>query len=50
MSALKEGQVEEHVDFKEEREGWHGYVEWEKYPEKKEQAARILSKYTFPKV
>ena len=33
--------------FKEEREGWHGYIEWEKYPEKKEMAAKILSQYAF---
>ncbi|KAF4552288.1 Oxidoreductase molybdopterin-binding domain-containing protein [Elsinoe fawcettii] len=34
--------------FAEEREGWKGYVEWEKYPEKKEQAQDILAKYDFP--
>ncbi|KAL8829865.1 MAG: hypothetical protein Q9170_005988 [Blastenia crenularia] len=33
--------------FEEEAEGWHGYVEWEKYPEKKAQAAAILSQYAF---
>ncbi|KAF2123526.1 molybdopterin binding oxidoreductase [Dothidotthia symphoricarpi CBS 119687] len=34
--------------FPEEREGWRGYIEWEKYPEKKKQAADILAKYDFP--
>lgn len=33
--------------FVEEREGWAGYVEWEKYPEKQKKAAGILSKYKF---
>jgi sulfite oxidase len=36
------------VTFKEEREGWHGYVEWEDYPEKKEKAAAILAQHEFP--
>lgn len=36
--------------FKEELDGWHGYIEWEKYPEKKAQAANILSKYSFADV
>ncbi|KAH8204401.1 hypothetical protein TruAng_001452 [Truncatella angustata] len=34
--------------FEEERKGWKGYVEWEKYPEKKKKAAQILSSYDFP--
>ncbi|PSK55892.1 Sulfite oxidase [Elsinoe australis] len=34
--------------FAEEREGWKGYIEWEKYPEKAKQAQEILAKYTFP--
>ena len=33
--------------FAEEKEGWHGYIEWEKYPEKQKKAAEILSKYKF---
>lgn len=33
--------------FPEEQEGWHGYIEWEKYPEKQAKAAEILSRYTF---
>jgi hypothetical protein len=36
--------------FAEEREGWKGYIEWERYPEKKEQAAKILAQYDFPVV
>jgi hypothetical protein len=36
--------------FEEEREGWKGYIEWEKYPEKKKQAAEIMAKYDFPVV
>ena len=34
--------------FTEERKGWKGYVEWEKYPDKKAEAAKVLSRYTFP--
>ncbi|KAF2084796.1 sulfite oxidase [Saccharata proteae CBS 121410] len=34
--------------FAEERPGWKGYIEWEKYPEKKKQAEEILQKYDFP--
>ncbi|KAF2758914.1 molybdopterin binding oxidoreductase [Pseudovirgaria hyperparasitica] len=33
--------------FAEEREGWKGYIEWERYPEKKRKAAEILSRYNF---
>ncbi|RLL96000.1 hypothetical protein CFD26_103036 [Aspergillus turcosus] len=33
--------------FKREKEGWRGYVEWEKYPEKKAQAHKILTSQTF---
>ena len=34
--------------FAEETPGWKGYVEWEKYPEKKRKAAEILARYRFP--
>ncbi|KAL6710310.1 hypothetical protein ACN47E_009256 [Coniothyrium glycines] len=34
--------------FKEERDGWKGYVEWERYPEKKRKAQEILAQYDFP--
>ncbi|OAG00100.1 molybdopterin binding oxidoreductase [Paraphaeosphaeria sporulosa] len=38
----------EEPHFAEEREGWKGYIEWEKYPEKKKQAQEVLSRYDFP--
>ncbi|KAK8097660.1 uncharacterized protein PG998_013146 [Apiospora kogelbergensis] len=34
--------------FEEERKGWKGYIEWEKYPVKKKQAAEVLKQYDFP--
>ncbi|KAK0613242.1 Oxidoreductase, molybdopterin-binding domain-containing protein [Immersiella caudata] len=34
--------------FAEEKEGWKGYIEWEKYPEKKKQVQEIMSQYDFP--
>ncbi|KAK3318972.1 molybdopterin binding oxidoreductase [Apodospora peruviana] len=34
--------------FAEELEGWKGYIEWEKYPEKKKQVEEILKQYDFP--
>lgn len=34
--------------FPEERSGWKGYVERERYPEKKKKAEQILSQYNFP--
>ncbi|KAL2429731.1 Sulfite oxidase, mitochondrial [Exophiala dermatitidis] len=36
------------VVFAEEREGWHGYIEWESYPEKKAKAHKILISQKFP--
>lgn len=36
--------------FAEERKGWGGYIEWEKYPEKKKQAEEVLANYDFPVV
>jgi sulfite oxidase len=36
--------------FTEERKGWSGYIEWEKYPEKKRKAAELLAQYDFPVV
>ncbi|KAH7119753.1 Oxidoreductase, molybdopterin-binding domain-containing protein [Dendryphion nanum] len=35
-------------NFPEELSGWKGYIEWEKYPEKKKEAEEILAKYDFP--
>jgi sulfite oxidase len=40
--------VDPDVDFAEEYPGWGGYVEWERYPEKKAKAAAILASHTFP--
>ncbi len=34
--------------FGEEIPGWKGYIEWEKYPEKKAKAKEILNRYQFP--
>ncbi|KXH27137.1 oxidoreductase molybdopterin binding domain-containing protein, partial [Colletotrichum nymphaeae SA-01] len=34
--------------FKEERDGWKGYIEWEKYPEKKKQVEELMRQYDFP--
>lgn len=36
--------------FPEEIDGWKGYIEWEKYPEKRKEAEAILEKYDFPEV
>ncbi|EIM86497.1 molybdopterin binding oxidoreductase [Stereum hirsutum FP-91666 SS1] len=33
--------------YAEERQGWTGYVEWEKYPERKAKAAEILRRHKF---
>ncbi|RYP68167.1 hypothetical protein DL771_006817 [Monosporascus sp. 5C6A] len=35
--------------FAEERRGWAGYIEWERYPDKKEKAAEVLARHSFPK-
>ncbi|KAL9096663.1 MAG: hypothetical protein Q9165_001151 [Trypethelium subeluteriae] len=35
--------------FEEERPGWKGFVEWEGYAEKKEEAKKILAQYDFHK-
>jgi len=32
----------------EEKQGWHGYIEWEKYPDKKAAAHKVLSSKEFP--
>lgn len=37
----------DNVYFAEEKKGWHGYVEWEKYPEKAKRAAEMLSRHEF---
>ena len=30
------------ANFPEEREGWEGYIEWERYPKRKQKAHEIL--------
>jgi hypothetical protein len=32
----------------EELPGWHDYVEWRKYPEKKKRAKELMKKFNFP--
>lgn len=44
---LKNGAAEEAIHFAEELPGWRGYVEWEKYPDKKARAAQHLARYAF---
>lgn len=34
--------------FAEEKKGWTGYIEWERYPEKKAEGAKVLAQYNFP--
>lgn len=36
--------------LEEELDGWHGYIEWEKYPERKQKAKEFLKKFKFPPV
>lgn len=47
---LRPGAEEDDPTFvvKEERPGWHGYVEWEEYPEKKAKAHKRFLRYKFP--
>jgi sulfite oxidase len=47
---LREDAEEDDPTFvvEEERPGWHGYVEWEDYPEKKAKAHRRFQRYKFP--
>ena len=36
--------------LEEEVPGWHGYVEWEKYPERKRVVKEYMKKFDFPGV
>ncbi|RAL66206.1 hypothetical protein DID88_005878 [Monilinia fructigena] len=36
------------LGLEEELDGWHGYIEWEKYPERKQKAKEFLKKFKFP--
>lgn len=38
------------LDLEEELDGWHGYIEWEKYPERKQKAKEFMKKFKFPPV
>jgi len=40
----------ETLELEEEVPGWHGYVEWEKYPERKERVKEFMKKFEFPGV
>lgn len=40
----------ESLGLEEELEGWHGYVEWEKYPERKEKVKEYMKRFDFPGV
>lgn len=43
-------QIGDVPEFPEEIEGWKGYIEWEKYPEKRAKAEAIMKQYDFPEV
>lgn len=38
------------LELQEERDGWHGYVEWEKYPERKKRVKEYMKNFDFPGV
>jgi hypothetical protein len=38
------------LELEEELDGWHGYIEWEKYPERKKKAMEFMKKFEFPNV
>jgi len=40
----------EALGLEEEIPGWHGYVEWEKYPERKKKVKEFMKKFEFPSV
>jgi len=40
----------EELGLKEELKGWHGYVEWELYPERKKAVKEWMQKFQFPPV
>lgn len=44
----KEKPNPEELDLKEELPGWHGYIEWEKYPELKKKVKDHMKKFDFP--
>ncbi|KAM0131298.1 hypothetical protein ACHAP3_006950 [Botrytis cinerea] len=36
------------LELEEELDGWHGYIEWEKYPERKQKVKEFMKKFKFP--
>lgn len=46
----KEKPNPEALSLREELPGWHGYVEWEKYPERKKEVKEYMKKFDFPGV
>lgn len=38
------------LELEEELDGWHGYIEWEKYPERKQKTMDFMKKFEFPPV
>jgi len=40
----------ESLDLGEELPGWHGYIEWEQYPERKKRVKEFMKKFDFPGV
>lgn len=38
------------LELEEELDGWHGYIEWEKYPERKQKVKEFMKKFKFPSV
>ena len=46
----KETPDPEELGLEEERKGWHGYIEWERYPERKQKVKEYLRQFKFPPV
>ncbi|CZR50760.1 probable sulfite oxidase, mitochondrial precursor [Phialocephala subalpina] len=44
----KETPDPEALGLEEEFPGWHGYVEWERYPERKKEVKEYMKKFNFP--
>jgi hypothetical protein len=38
------------LELQEEIKGWHGYVEWERYPERKKRVKDYMKNFDFPGV
>lgn len=46
----KEKPDPESLGLQEELPGWHGYLEWEKYPERKKLVQEYMKQFEFPGV